>query len=228
LETDDPRKLLAELKAKGKAQTVKTYRRHGVQGDIWGVSYADLGVMTRRIGVDHPVALALWKSGVHDARVLATKVADPDAASDTQLNEWIGECDDAATAGAVAELAARTASAEKTALLWIDDRREWTSMAGWNVIARLAANNRLRGTLASRLLKRIEKTIAAAPNMTRYAMNGALIAIGGYVEPLRADAIALAERLGHVDVDHGDTACMTPEAVAYIGKIAERQKSRRR
>jgi hypothetical protein len=34
--------ILDQLKALGTEQTRKTYRRHGVSGDQYGVSYADL------------------------------------------------------------------------------------------------------------------------------------------------------------------------------------------
>lgn len=49
-------------------------------------------------------------------------------------------------------------------------------------------------------------------------MNGALIAIGCRNEVIRAAALAAAERIGPVDVDHGDTACDTPDARASIEK----------
>jgi hypothetical protein len=35
--------VLAELKSLGTEQNQKVYRRHGVQNDLYGVSYADLG-----------------------------------------------------------------------------------------------------------------------------------------------------------------------------------------
>jgi hypothetical protein len=57
-------------------------------------------------------------------------------------------------------------------------------------------------------------------------MNNALIAIGGRNEALRKQATAAAKRVGKVDVDHGDTACKTPDAVSYIEKMWARKKER--
>ena len=65
---------LQQLKAAGTAQTRKTYARHGVGPNMFGVSYATLGKLTRAIQRDHALALGLWASGNHDARVLATMV----------------------------------------------------------------------------------------------------------------------------------------------------------
>ena len=50
-------------------------------------------------------------------------------------------------------------------------------------------------------------------------MNQAVIMIGGRSPALRKAALASAKRIGRVEVDHGDTACRTPEAGPYIEKM---------
>jgi hypothetical protein len=67
-------------------------------------------------------------------------------------------------------------------------------------------------------LAEIEKTIHKAPNAEREAMNAAVIAIGCHNASLRKTAAAAAQRIGKVEVDHGDTACETADAGAYIKK----------
>jgi hypothetical protein len=62
--------------------------------------------------------------------------------------------------------------------------------------------------------------------MARHSMNQAVIAIGIYKPSLRDDAIATAERIGKVEVDHGETSCKTPDAVTYINKAAARESSK--
>ena len=44
---------------------------------MFGVSFATLGAMTKRIKRDHPLALQLWSTGNLDARVFATMIVDP-------------------------------------------------------------------------------------------------------------------------------------------------------
>ena len=68
------------------------------------------------------------------------------------------------------------------------------------------------------LLDRIPKTLPAAPNRVRQAMNYYVIACGTYVAPLGAKAIATARKLGRVEVDMGDTDCKIPDAESYIMK----------
>jgi hypothetical protein len=55
-------------------------------------------------------------------------------------------------------------------------------------------------------------------------MNSALIAIGVRNDVLEAKAIETARAIGKVVVDHGDTACETPDAASYIVKTLARRK----
>ena len=60
--------------------------------------------------------------------------------------------------------------------------------------------------------------VPADPGTVFEAMNMAVMAIGCRSDSLRSAAIAAAQRIGKVKVDHGDTACKTPDAVAAIEK----------
>ena len=79
---------LAKLKAFGTAQNRKVYRRHGVGEDLYGVSAADLKKLKKEIKTDHALAQQLWATGNHDARILATMIADPTAMKPSDLNTW--------------------------------------------------------------------------------------------------------------------------------------------
>lgn len=217
---------LAALKKAGKANTVKIYARHGVTGPCFGVSYADVRALARKIGTNHDVATALWRSGNHDARVLAAMVADPSAMDVATITKWLTESDNYLLADGVSGIAAAMPAALDLSREWITSGREWTSSAGWNVMGALASKGRLVASDVNEVVDRIERTIHAQPNRTRYAMNNALISIGGYLPALRARALEAARAIGHVDVDHGETGCKTPDAASYIEKMDAREKSR--
>ena len=72
------------------------------------------------------------------------------------------------------------------------------------------------------LLDRVARTIHAQPDRVRYTMNAFVIAVGSYVQPLTADAIATAKTIGKVTVDMGETACQVPDAGKYIDKVKQR------
>jgi hypothetical protein len=75
-------------------------------------------------------------------------------------------------------------------------------------------------------LARIERDIHAEKNRVREAMNNALIAIGMRDDALEARALAVAQTIGKVHVDHGETGCKTPDALSYIRKGRDRHRAR--
>ena len=76
------------------------------------------------------------------------------------------------------------------------------------------------------ILQTIEKNIHQAKNRTREAMNSALISIGIRNDRMENLAVSAAKRIGPVEVDHGETACKTPDAVTYIQKARARSKKK--
>lgn len=216
--------LLARLEALGSAATRKTYARHGVRGAMYGVSYANLDTLKKQIKVDQALAESLWDSGNHDARVLATMIADPEAMPGSKIHAWAKELDNYVLTDALAKLAAASPYARRLMETWMESKSEWVASAGWTVAAVLAGDPKVpRGVDFADLLTRIESGIRTAKNRVRHSMNNALIAIGLRDDRLREAALAVARRLGPIEVDHGDTDCKTPDAAASIAKAAGRR-----
>lgn len=221
------RAVLTELKRLGKPNTVKIYARHGVTGPCYGVSYGDLRSLVKRIGRNQDVAVALWDSGVHDARVAATMIAEPEKMTRGEVERWLRQCSNYVLTDAVSGVAAKMPDAVELARSWIEQDGEWITTGGWNVIASLGPTGTLTADDVRGLLEKIERGIHAQPNRTRYAMNNVLIGIGGYVESLRPRALEVAEAIGTVHVDHGETGCATPDASAYIKKMVAHRAAKK-
>jgi 3-methyladenine DNA glycosylase AlkD len=211
--------VLKALQKLGKPGTAAIYARHGVKGACYGVPYAALSTLVKRLPVDHALALALWRSGVHDARVLATRIADPARATPRELARLLADTDNYVLCDAVAALIARTRHARTLSLRFIDAEDEWVSAAGYDVLSILALEGKLDAALGKRLIARIARDLHRAPNRTRHSMNAALIALGGAIEGLAEPALAAARALGTVEVDHGKTGCKTPAAGPYIARM---------
>jgi 3-methyladenine DNA glycosylase AlkD len=216
---------MRELEKAGSEQTRKTYRRHGADEPLFGVSFATFKVMTKKIGVDHELALALWDTGNLDARILAIKIADPERISSADLDRWASANLMRMCTGYVSSLAVESAHGSAKAKKWLASSDEGLRAMGWSVVAQLASiDESLADSWFVERIAQIEKSIHSAPSGERYAMNNALIGIGGRNAALRKAATAAAKRIGVVEVDHGDTDCKTPEAVSYIAKMWERSK----
>jgi hypothetical protein len=110
---------------------------------------------------------------------------------------------------------------------WTKSKKEWVGQAGWSLLATLAReDDDLPDTYFEAYLSAIERGIHSSRNRVRYAMNGALIAIGMRNARLEKKAIAVAKRIGEVEVDHGETGCQTPDAVAYLQRGRSRKRRR--
>ena len=81
---------MQQLEEMGTAQNRKVYARHGVGEEMFGVSFANQNKLAKAIKRDQALALELWATANHDARILATMVADPAQADDPLLNSWGG------------------------------------------------------------------------------------------------------------------------------------------
>lgn len=216
------------LKAAGTAQNRKVYARHGVTGDMYGVSYAALGKLKKQIGTDHALSEALWDTGNHDARVLSCMIADGATATRSNLNSAIREIDNYVLGDAFSTFVGRSPLALDRAMKWKDAKHEFTAHVGWTLVAGVALDetNGLASGFFEDLLGQIEAEIHGAPNRVRHSMNQALIAIGVRTKGLRKKAESAAKRIGRVDVDHGETSCTTPAAIPYIARAWDRKEKK--
>ena len=208
------------LEKSGTAQTKKTYLRHGASEPLFGVLFAKLKELYKRIGVDHELALALFKTGNFDAQNLAMKIADPSRMSSSDLDRWVREYRIRMCGAYIAALTIEGPHASSKAVQWLASKDEGVRATAWDLVGQMASRDETSpdSWFASRLAE-IERTIHEAANSERAAMNMAVIHIGGRSAALRKAALAAAKRIGTVDVDHGDTSCKTPEAGAYIEKM---------
>ncbi len=216
---------LDTLKSLGTEQNRKIFRRHGAGEDVYGVSFAHLKELKKKIKTDHELAVALWESGNHDARMLAGMIADPQRLDAKTLNAWAKGLRNYVETDVLGDLASRAPHPRETMARWIASDSEWTASAGWKVLAHVARDGEgLPDEYFERFLTTIERDLHGSPNRVRHEMNSALIAIGIRNPALQRKAEAAAARIGKVEVDHGETGCKTPEAIGYIRKGVERKR----
>jgi hypothetical protein len=210
---------MAALEAAGSEQTRRTYARHGVTLPMFGVSFATLQTLRKRIKVDHELALALWQTGNFDACNLAMKVVDPARLDEAELDRWASAPLARMCGSYIAQIAAEGPHAQRCLARWLASPDLAQRINGWKLVGTLAMlDESLADEVFRARLDEIVASIHAVDNGVREAMNGTLIAIGCRNPALRAAASAAADRIGPVQVDHGDTACKTPVARDSIDK----------
>ncbi|PKL77821.1 MAG: DNA alkylation repair protein [Candidatus Melainabacteria bacterium HGW-Melainabacteria-1] len=208
---------MLRLAAAGSEQTRKTYGRHGVTGPMYGVSFAELGKLHKAIKQDQALAQQLWDTGNHDARVLATMVADVKQMDVAQLETWLGQIDNAPLSDLFATMVARSPLSPTCIERWRASEAELTAKVCWNLVASRAIDPQpLDDSWFEPWLTEINAQIHQRPDRIRHAMNQALIAIGSRSSGLEQQARIVAKAIGKVQVDHGQTACKTPDAISYL------------
>ncbi|NBD12447.1 MULTISPECIES: DNA alkylation repair protein [Corallococcus] len=217
---------MAELERLGSPQTRKTFLRHGAPEPLSGVNFGPLTALKKRIGTDSVLARALWATGHAEARLLATMVVDAPALSWAELDTWAKQLDWYALTDVFVTNVVLSSPHAVKALEWTRSPAEWLGRAGWQTLSSLLAKTQLLEAEDLRpWVKRIEQELPTAKNRVRDAMNRALINLGGTGGALQGAALATAKRLGRVDVDHGDTACETPDATQAIHKLQARKEA---
>jgi len=215
--------IMADLKKLGTAQNVKIYKRHGAGDNLFGVSFANLNKLQKKIKIDHQLAVQLWESGNSDARTLATMIVDPKQITSAQADNWIENLSHYMLIDLLAGLIARTSFAKEKMEEWMKSPQEFVRQCGYSILGELFKNGaNISEADCRRYLKTIGKEIHSSPNRARHSMNGAVISIGVFKPALTKEAFATAKKIGKVEVDHGETGCKTPDAIDYIQKTLKR------
>ncbi|MCA9084378.1 MAG: DNA alkylation repair protein [Planctomycetaceae bacterium] len=216
--------VMEQLKSLGTAQNVKTYQRHGAGSNVFGVSFADLRKLAKKISTNHDLAVELWDTGNTDARSLAMMIADPDEVTPTLATQWMKDVDYYLHGTEVAAVVARSEAGLSKMRQWRKQKSEYARATGYAILTCMLKDDpdSIDDDECLRIIKDIELEIHRSPNRARHAMVMAVIAIGVYKRDLSDDAMEAGERIGVVEVDHGDTDCTTPGIKPYIAKTLKR------
>jgi 3-methyladenine DNA glycosylase AlkD len=216
--------VMAALKKAGNPQRVQLFAKHGAPPDLmFGVSVADLKPIAKQIKGQQELAYELFETGNGDAQYLAGMVADGSLMSKALLNKWARQASwQMVSEYTVPWVASESKHAQALALKWMGAKKEAVATSGWNTYSgyvTVTPDDELDLAEIEGLLDQIESGIDEAMNRVRYTMNGFVIAVGCYVQPLSKRAKALARKLGPVDVKMGGTSCKVPLALEAIAKV---------
>jgi 3-methyladenine DNA glycosylase AlkD len=166
-----------------------------------GATAPELHRMARAIGRDHNMAGELWASGVHDARLLACLVDEPERVTRAQMERWARAFD----SWDLVDTACRylflyTPHAWKICMAWTRYEPEFTKRAGFSQMAYLAIHDKQAADVEFQpLLRRIEEEASDARHFVKMAVNWALRQIGKRNRALNREAVRVARRIARQD-----------------------------
>lgn len=198
----DYEEVIERLEARADPKNVEGMARFGIntKGTL-GISMPVIRKLGKDIGKDHGLALRLWDSGIHEARILASIVEDPRLVTPAQADAWVEQFDswdvcDQCCMG----LFWRTPFAFEKCFEWADRDEEFVRRAGFALIAKIALSDRKASDDAiAGFLPLIKKHATDERNFVRKAVNWALRQIGKRDVALNRLAIELSRELREMD-----------------------------
>jgi len=190
--------LIAELEAQANPANVAGMARYGIVTDrARGVPIPALRAMAKRTGRDHRIATELWATGIHEARILASMVAEPANMTAAQMDRWVRDFDSWDVCDQVClNLFRHSPFACAKATRWAGAKPEFVRRAAFALMAGLAAGrNQIRDAQFGGFLKLIAEAADDDRNMVKKAVNWALRQIGKRNPRLLREAMAVAVRM---------------------------------
>lgn len=189
--------------------------RYGIpQTNAIGVSMANMQRLAKDVGVDHALALGLWKTGCYEARSVAALIDDPAEVTPAQMDAWCRDFDSWAICDTVCfKLFDRVPHAFAKIDKWARSDAEFVKRGAFALLACVALHD--KNAPAAEFAKRlplIEKASTDDRNFVKKGVSWALRAIARRGPALYAECIELSQRLAASD----------SKSARWIGKDALR------
>ncbi len=193
-------KIIRKLKSYANKKNAEGMARFGIRGKnvLGGPSLPVLRKMAKEYGRNHELALRLWDSGIHEARILAGMLAEPDKATEQQIEKWAKDFDSWDVCDQVcSNFFDKTKFAYEKAQEWSGREEEFVKRAGFVLMACLSVHDKMAGDeKLARFFKDIKRESVDERNFVKKAVNWALRQIGKRNLTLNRGAINLAREVG--------------------------------
>ena len=194
--------VIFKLRTYHNPKNVEGMARFGINpANTLGISVPTLRAMAQEIGINHNLAQRLWDSGIHEARILATMIDDPEKVTVRQMDKWVKDfdswdvCDQCCS-----NLFDKTKWATQKATQWAASREEFVKRAGFVLMATLAVHDKKAiNAQFQRYLPIIKRESTDERNFVKKAVNWALRQIGKRNLALNRYAIETARQIERKD-----------------------------
>lgn len=194
--------IMGELKSKRNLKNAAGMARFGITGKMmYGVSMPEVRKLGKIVGKDHKLAGQLWKSGVHEAKILAGIVEEPEKFTAQQADKWIRDFDSWDVCDQVCmNLLWKMPFAYEKAKAWSRLEPEYEKRAGFALMAVLAWKDKeAQDSKIEQFLPIIKREATDERKMVKKAVNWALRQVGKRNLALNKKAIKAAKEIQKID-----------------------------
>lgn len=218
--------VIAWLKKSGSKKARDGMARYGLPSDhAVGISVGALKTKAKALGRDHDLAIALWKSGIYEARLLSAFVGDPARVTPAEMDRWCKDFDNWGVVDTVCfSLWDRTPHAFAKVRAWSTRKPEFEKRAAFALLACLALHDKATKDDGPYLdsLKLIERAAADERNFVKKGVSWALRLVGRRSRGLHAASLALSKTLA--ESTDPTKRWLGKEALRDLGKAALMKK----
>lgn len=196
------KQIITELKNHSNPKDREGMARFGINlKHALGVRVPVMRSLAKKIGKNHQIALELWQTKIHEARILASMIDDPKEVSGKQMEQWVKEfnswdsCDQCCM-----NLFDKLPVAWKKAIEWANRKEEFVRRAGFALMACLAWHDKqAKDKDFEKFFSVIKKYATDERNFVKKAVNWALRQIGKRNANLKIKAIKMAEEIKKIN-----------------------------
>ncbi|MEI7542678.1 MAG: DNA alkylation repair protein [bacterium] len=173
--------IIKELKSHKNQKNIEGMARFGICSEnTLGVSMIIIRKMAKKLRGEHKLALELWASGIHEAKILASIIDDPEKVTEKQMNLWVKDFDSWDVCDQTCmNLFGKTKYAYKKVYEWAKRKEEFVRRAAFALIAVLAwHDDKAPDAVFIKMLPLIKKYGTDDRNFVKKAVNWALRHIG--------------------------------------------------
>jgi 3-methyladenine DNA glycosylase AlkD len=190
--------ILTALRQASTPDNLEGMKRFGIDtANAIGVSIPPIRALAKKIKKNHQLALELWKTNIHEARILASLVDDPKLVTEAQIDEWVQDfnswdiCDQVC-----GNLFDRTPYVIAQIKEFSARKEEYVKRAGFTLIAEFAMHNKAAADeVFMEFFPIIEREAWDDRNFVKKAVNWALRQTGKRNAALHKEAILCAKRI---------------------------------
>ena len=136
--------IMEKLSSLSDSKNLEGMKRYGIRTkSALGVPMPEIRKLAREAGKDNALAEKLWSSGVHEARILASLVDEPEKVKEEQMDNWARDFNSRDVCDQVCmNLFDKTPYAYRKAREWSRRDEEFVKRAAFALIAALAVHDK--------------------------------------------------------------------------------------
>ena len=195
----DYEEIIKKLESLKNPRNIEGMARFGIRPKtkVLGIPIPETRKMAKLIGKNHELALKLWDSKIHEARILAGLIADPEKLTEQQIEKWVKDFDSWDVVDQICmNLFDKSKIVKKKISEFAKREAEFEKRTAFSLMAALASHDKkMTDKDFIKFFSLIKKASTDERNFVRKAVNWALRGIGKRNKNLNKEAVKLAREI---------------------------------